>query len=329
MTLDLELLIIFGGIAGFFVIFTLSLMNIAGGARRKMNKRAEALHNRLGSKAEIHKAKASLKKELESHTPGLDRIAGRYLPRPSVLSKQLKQAGIGLSLGTYAATCVVLLAVVALGLVLVLKMKIIVGVAAGIFLGVGLPHAIVKFLVAKRDAAFTTSFPDAIDLIVRGVKSGLPITEGINVVGKEIPDPVGGVFRGITDSMKFGRTLEESLWDAVENLDTPEFKFFVISLVVQSETGGNLAETLGNLSEILRQRQQMKLKIRAMASEARASTMILGGLPFFVLAVLFFINPTYLTPMFTDDIGQLMLGGALFSIVTGITVMVKMARFEI
>ncbi len=329
MIIDQELLVIFGGLLAFFGILALSLQNIAGGSRRIMKARAQDLHDRLGSKAEINKATASLKKEMESHTPGLDKFATKYLPRPSILSKQLKQAGIGLSLGIYAVSCFTLLVVVAGGLTLILNIQPIVGVAAGLFIGVGVPHGVVKFLVSRRDAAFTKSFPDAIDLIVRGVKSGLPVSEGITIVGNEIPDPVGAVFRGITDSMKFGRTLNEALWDAVESVETPEFKFFVISLVVQSETGGNLAETLGNLGEILRQRQQMKLKIRAMASEARASTMILGGLPFFVLAVLFFINPSYLTPMFTDDIGQLMLGGALFSILTGISIMMKMARFEI
>src|SRR3546814_6834106 len=138
----------------------------------------------------------------------------------------------------------------------------------------------VGYLVNKRQDKFLAIFPEAIDLIVRGLKSGLPVTESINAVGREMDDPIGTEFRRIGDDIRFGKTMTEALWAATDRLSVAEFKFFVISLSVQQETGGNLAETLGNLSGILRSRQQMKLKVRAMSSEGRASAMIIGSLPF-------------------------------------------------
>jgi tight adherence protein B len=142
-------------------------------------------------------------------------------------------------------------------------------------------------------------------------------------------DPVGREFRLITDAIKFGTTLEKALWDASDRLGIQEFKFFVISLSVQKETGGNLGETLANLSDILRRRHQMKLKIKAMSSEARASAMILGSLPFIMFGIIFLLNTDYAMDLFTDPRGRAMLVAVLLIMGMGILVMRKMVRFEI
>jgi len=184
-------------------------------------------------------------------------------------------------------------------------------------------------MAAKRIKAFTAQFPDAIDQIVRGLKSGLPVTESIASVGREMADPVGAEFRQVSDSIKFGRSLEDTLWATAKRLDTPEFKFFVISLSVQRETGGNLAEALANLSDILRRRRQMKMKIKAMSSEAKASAIILGSLPFIMFGIIFAMSPDYEMQLFTDPRGQTMLIVGLFIMSIGIAVMNKMVRFEI
>ena len=172
-------------------------------------------------------------------------------------------------------------------------------------------------------------FPDAIDLMVRGLRSGLPVIESVAAAGRELADPVGTEFRRIADAVRFGQALEDAMWDTAARLDTPEFKFFVISLAVQRETGGNLAETLGNLSDILRRRRQMRLKIKAMSSEARASAMILGSLPFIMFAIIYLMNPGYEAMLFTDPRGRIMLFGGLLLMGAGIAVMRKMVRFEI
>jgi tight adherence protein B len=188
---------------------------------------------------------------------------------------------------------------------------------------------VVGFLVNRRLNKFTSLFPEAIDLIVRGLKSGLPVSESIRTVGAEVPDPIGVEFRTVSDAVSLGQSLEEALWDAAKRLDTPEFKFFVVSLSIQRETGGNLAETLGNLADILRRRRQMRLKIKAMSSEARASAYILGSLPFVVFAAIMMINPGYAFQLFEDPRGHVLLGLGAASLVTGALVMAKMIRFEI
>jgi tight adherence protein B len=164
---------------------------------------------------------------------------------------------------------------------------------------------------------------------VRGLRSGLPVTESIRTIGTEVPDPIGVEFRTVTDGVGLGQSLEEALWDAAKRLDTPEFKFFVVSLSIQRETGGNLAETLSNLADILRRRRQMRLKIKAMSSEARASAYILASLPFIVFGAITIFNPGYSMQLFEDPRGHVLVAAGLTSLVVGVLVMAKMIRFEI
>jgi tight adherence protein B len=145
----------------------------------------------------------------------------------------------------------------------------------------------------------------------------------------EIGDPIGAEFRSIEAGMRLGRDLESLLWDIAKRIDAPEFRFFIIALSVQRETGGNLAETLSNLGDVLRRRRTMRLKARAMASEARASTMILGSLPVLVTIILFLTSPGYIMPLFGDIRGLMLVGIALGMLGTGIFIMVRMAKFEI
>jgi tight adherence protein B len=184
-------------------------------------------------------------------------------------------------------------------------------------------------MIIRRINKFNTNFPDAIELMVRGLRSGLPISETLAIVASEIGGPVGVEFRAVADKMKIGRTMEAALQDTADRLGTPEFQFFVITLAIQRETGGNLAETLSNLADVLRKRAQMKLKIRAMSSESKASAYIVGSLPFVVFLLVMFVNPTYMGGFFTDQ--RLMvagLGGLLWMGIGGF-IMAKMVSFEI
>ena len=170
---------------------------------------------------------------------------------------------------------------------------------------------------------------DAIDLMVRALRSGLPISEAIVGAGQEIGDPVGTELSTVEGGMKMGRDLDSLLWDIAKRIDAPELRFFIIALSVQRETGGNLAETLANLSDLLRRRRMMQQKVRAMSSEARASTMILGSLPFVVTGILLLTSPTYIRIMFTDPRGLMLTGLAVGMLGLGIGIMIKMAKFEI
>jgi tight adherence protein B len=195
--------------------------------------------------------------------------------------------------------------------------------------GVGLPHLVIGWMGKRRTAAFLELFPDAIDLMVRALRSGLPVTEAIVGAAEEIGDPVGAEFRTVESGLRMGRDLDGLLWEISKRVDAPEFRFFIIALGVQRETGGNLAETLANLSDLLRRRKGMRQKIRAMSSEARASTMILGSLPIVVTLILMMTSPTYIMTLFTDVRGLMLLAVAIGMLVVGIGIMVKMAKFEI
>ena len=168
---------------------------------------------------------------------------------------------------------------------------------------------VVGKLIKRRIKKFTAKFPDAIELMVRGLRSGLPISETIGIVADELPEPVGTEFRSVADKMRIGRTMDAALQETAARLGTPEFQFFVISLAIQRETGGNLAETLSNLADVLRKRSAMKLKIRAMSSESKASAYIIGALPFIVFGLIWFINGSYMQNFFVDE--RLMIAGGI------------------
>ncbi len=224
---------------------------------------------------------------------------------------------------------IAVIAIATVGILIFVKVSLMISLLFGVALGLFIPHWLIGRMGKKRVARFVGLFPEAIDLMVRALRAGLPISEAIVNAGQEIGDPVGAEFRTIEAGMKLGRDLDSLLWDIAKRIEVPEFRFFIIALSVQRETGGNLAETLNNLSVVLRGRRAMRAKARAMASEARASTAILGSLPVLVTIMLCFTSPTYIAPMFSDVRGLILFGIALGMLLTGVAIMVKMARFEI
>ncbi len=258
----------------------------------------------------------------------MDLAFGRLLPNPALLAKRLAMTGKNWTVGSYGIATGVI-ALVVLVAMTILGMPILFAFFFGLFVGVGLPHFAVGYMIKRRIAKFTAKFPDAIELLVRGLRSGLPISETIGVVGHEVDGPVGEEFRMVSDKMKIGKSMDAALQDTADRLGTPEFQFFVITIAIQRETGGNLAETLANLATVLRMRGQMKLKIKAMSSESKASAYIIGSLPFIVFIMIYMINGTYMQTFFTDQ--RLMIGGigGLCWMGIGAFVMAKMINFEI
>lgn len=261
--------------------------------------------------------------------PALETLARYLMPRPALLRLRLEQTGMKISIARYAMICIAVGLAATLVRSLAFDLPLLLSVLFGVVTGLGLPHIALNFLIARRIRKFLADFPEAIDLIIRGLKSGLPVAESIRIVGQEFGGPVGQEFALIADRVKFGESIEDAMWEAAARIELADFKFFVVSLSVQRETGGNLAETLENLSDILRRRRHMKLKIKAMSSEARASAMILGSLPFLMFAILVVINPGYVMTLFTDPRGILMVGFAFACLAVGVGVMWKMVRFEI
>jgi len=331
VTLGVEIIVFFGT-AVFLGCLWLALA--APGIREKkiLQGRVQAISARTNPGAPagaLGAASGGIKKTLPGWFRGLENLAVKFLPRPEILRRRLAATGRPLSLGGYITLSAALFCAAAMGLWVSGVLAGPPSVAAGIVAGAGLPHLCVNLMTRRRVERFNHLFPDAIDLMVRGLRAGLPVSETISTVGRELADPVGGEFRTIAESVKLGRSLEDALWETAARLDTPEFKFFVISLSVQKETGGNLAETLSNLADILRSRRQMGLKVRAMSSEARASALILGSLPIVMFGLIYLLNPDYGSQLLTDPRGRSMLIGAGVVMVTGVAVMRKMVRFEI
>jgi tight adherence protein B len=265
----------------------------------------------------------------DSSIAAFDQLIKRLLPNPAKLRTRLAATGYKTNVGQYLIACLLIGLIVAVFFRMWFGFPIALAAFIGIIAGVGLPHFSVSFLMARRLKKFLAMFAEAIDLIVRGLKSGLPVSESIKVVATELKDPVSTEFGIISDSVKFGMSLNEALWAAAPRLDVPEFRFFIISLSIQQETGGNLAETLENLSNVIRRRRQMKLKIKALSSEAKASAYIIGSLPFLMFAIILVLNYNYAMMLFRDPRGLVMVGVGFLSYIIGIGVMIKMVRFEI
>ena len=320
-------LIIFGVFGAVFLLLVVVILLTGDGDGKRAAKRLDKVRERYTSSKEVL-AQAQLRKILASRDNKLDNVFSRFIPNREVLRQRLDRTGKTWTMGQYAAASLGIAAVFAI-LFVSLGAPALLGVLGGLFFGMALPHMIVGFLIGRRVKAFNTRFPDAIDLLVRGLRSGLPISESIGVVGKEILDPVGYEFRQVSDKIRIGRTMEQALQETANRLGTAEFQFFVITLSIQRETGGNLAETLNNLGDVLRKRAQMKLKIKAMSSESKASAYIVGSLPFIVFALIYSISPNYLGAFFVDQ--RLMIAGigGLCWMSIGGAVMAKMVSFEI
>jgi len=201
-------------------------------------------------------------------------------------------------------------------------------ILAGFAVGFGFPRWFLGFTINRRKKSFTKEFANAIDVIVRGVKSGLPLNECLKIISNETPEPVGPEFRQIVEGQKVGIPLEDSLKRMYERMPIPEVNFFQIVLTIQQKTGGNLAETLTNLSNVLRDRKRLHGKIRALSSEAKASAMIIGALPVIVMLLVYLTTPSYIELLFTERLGNIMLVACGFWMSIGILVMKKMINFK-
>jgi tight adherence protein B len=241
---------------------------------------------------------------------------------------QMAQAGLKISLTQYwigAAGAGVSLALVGF----IASGGNLIGAAAGLFVGaLGLPRWFLGFLVGGRQKKFANQLADAIDIIVRGVKSGLPLGQCLRIIASESPEPIRSEFQALVDSQAMGVPLETGLQRMYDHMPLPEVNFFSIVLVIQQKTGGNLSESLGNLSTVLRSRKLMKEKVKALSAEAKASAMIIGSLPVCVGGLVYFTRPAYIGVLFEDPMGHLILLGCAVMMSLGIFIMHKMVNFK-
>jgi tight adherence protein B len=312
---------------GLMAVMVLGWSAFAGpSAAREGARRLQAVRFRHSDSTK-DKVEAQLRKVAAARKPKLHQIAGSG-SRAQALMLRLHRTGMPWTVTNYLYA--------SLGLALVFTVIVylksgaaMLSLGVGVVIGAGIPHMVVNYFIKRRSNGFTVKFADAIELLVRGLRSGLPVTETLGVVAREVPGPVGEEFKAIVDRIKVGRTMEESLQETADRLNMPEFNFFCITLAIQRETGGNLAETLANLADVLRKRSQMKLKIRAMSSESKASAYIVGALPFIVFGMIWWINPEYLGGFFVDERLIVTGLGALVWMGIGAFIMAKMVSFEI
>lgn len=294
-------------------------------------KRAEAMGLGQTKAARVKAAKAEAntpearRKAIESQLKEAER---KERKARMTIAARLKHAGLGISVRTFWMISAGLGIVAAL-VALVFGLHILVALGAGVAAGVGLPRWIVGFVASGRMKKFGLEFPNAVDVIVRGIKSGLPVHDCFKIIAKESPAPLGPEFQTLVEGLGVGLTLPQALEKMYERIPTPELKFFTIVIAIQQKTGGNLAEALGNLSSVLRARRMMREKVKALSAEALASAGIIGSLPPVVMGLVAMTTPSYMALMFTDVRGQIMLLGGALWMSFGILMMKRMISFKI
>ena len=243
------------------------------------------------------------------------------------LKNKLNRAGLSFSTTQFwmgSAAFGLVVAVVAL----IGHINPFVALALGGSCAFGVPQWVVGFLGSRRTNKFTQAFSDAMDIIVRGIKSGLPVHDCLKIIGKETAEPLAGEFRRLVENIGMGMSLDAALEKLYEHMPTSEVRFFSIVMNIQQKTGGNLAEALNNLSTVLRSRKLMREKVKALSAEATSSAMIIGCLPPGVVVLISVWTPSYMLPMFQDHRGWLMLGGSAIWMSLGVFVMVRMINFK-
>lgn len=318
-------------IAAGIVTTVLAMGMVFGGffAERRLRDRLEDLDRRTRSGPRTIQMATLKRVEKSGRLPTLDKLLWRWFPNASSVRQKLQTTGMNITLGDFAFASLALAMAMAFLLYLVLDLPPAIALVGSFLVGVGLPNVAVGWKAKKRGRQFNLLFPEAVDLVVRALRAGLPVQEAIGQVSRDIKDPVGGIFKRAQQEMHLGVPIEAALWRVAKTVQTDEFNFLIVALSIQRETGGNLAETLANLSALLRSRQQLRLKIRAFTSEARATMMIMAGLPFLVGGGLFLISPEYIGPLVTTSTGQMVAGAAGCSMALGIFIMNKIATIKV
>ncbi|EKF19474.1 type II secretion system F family protein [Nitratireductor pacificus] len=303
---------------------------------RKAGRRLETIKSAQTDRAMVKASRdrvAEVAKRRKSIQDSLKELDDRQKTRDSKIRKpplklQLKQAGMSISVERFhvmsvvsGLSCTVVVFLLGAPLI-VLPGALVVGI-------LGLPRWYVSFKRKRRVKAFLNEFPNALDVIVRAVKSGLPINDGIRLIASEAREPVKTEFRRIVESQQMGISTPEACMRMGDSMPCPEANFFGIVIQIQSQAGGNLSEALSNLSRVLRDRKKMKAKVQALSMEAKTSAWIIGALPFIVAFLVYITSPTYIMPLFTTSVGHLILGVSGVWMTMGVLVMRKMINFEV
>jgi tight adherence protein B len=308
-----------GGVAWVFIFPLLSgernaERRMANVARKEPAQQRSARSNQKSRREQVE----GTLKQLEARQKASKRVP---------LSLRLRKAGLSFTPRRFVVICVSLGFGVFVALMLTgIGLPAAIGIAFGA--GGGLPFWALSFLKKRREAKFLEAFPDAVDVIVRGIKAGLPLLDSLKLIASETEEPIRSEFRSIIETQTIGIPIGEACLKLYESMPLPEANFFAIVVSIQQRAGGNLSEALGNLSRVLRDRKKMKAKIRAMSMEAKASAAIIGALPIAVMILVYITSPQYISLLWTEPLGRVMLLGCAIWMSMGVMVMRKMINFD-
>lgn len=324
------ILVILTAALGFVAVAGLGFV-LAGGdsAQAKTLKRAQAIAAPAGRETKVRKSAQGTQENRRKQILKTLKDQEKQQKKATLgLAARMNQAGLGDKVTAFWIWSAVL-GMVVLCVSLLLPIPKWCAPCLGFAAAFGLPRWVVSFLANSRMKKFVEAFPDGIDIITRGIKSGLPVNDCMKIIGQETPEPLAGEFRLLVENIAMGVSVEQALEKMYQRMPTPEVRFFSIVLAIQQKTGGNLAEALGNLSVVIRARKMMREKIKALSGEAVASAGIIGSLPPSVMVLVSMMSPQYITPLFTDQRGQLMLMAGAFWMSMGVFVMRRMINFKI
>jgi tight adherence protein B len=307
-----------GGVAWVFLYPILS-------GERKAEKRQETVARSgtvVATRAGRHAPKTR-REQVEGTLKELESRQAKSVP----LSVKITQAGLSWSKRRFFVTSAIL-GVIAFLAVVIIGGGLLAAVGVGFAAGCGVPLWLLRFLKRRRESKFLAGFPDAVDIIVRGIKAGLPLLDSLRIITTDAPEPLKSEFRAILETQAIGMPIGEACGKLFERIPVPEANFFGIVIAIQQRAGGNLSEALGNLSRVLRERKKMKAKIQAMSMEAKASASIIAALPFAVMILVYITSPDYIELLWTEPRGRVMLAGCAAWMTIGILVMKKMINFN-
>jgi tight adherence protein B len=308
-----------GGLAWVFVYPLLS------GEKKAESRRASIARNEPAAARQVEKTQRSRREQVEGSLKELE--ARRQKDKRVSIGTRLMQAGLDWTPQKFWIISGVLGAV-AFGLAIMGSGNMLAAVGLAFAAGFGLPRWSVGYLKKRREKAFLKALPDAVDVIVRGIKAGLPLFDSIKVVAADAPEPLRSEFLSIIETQAIGMPLGEACGRLYDRMPVPEANFFGIVVAIQQKSGGNLSEALGNLSKVLRDRKKMAEKIQAMSMEAKASAAIIGALPPAVMLLVYITTPDYIALLWTHPTGQVMLVACALWMTCGILVMKKMINFD-
>jgi tight adherence protein B len=308
-----------------FYVFIYPLLS----GEAKAEKRVQALSQsgqQRRSAERLNELSATRKKSVADSLKELDETEAAK--RRVSLQERIEQAGLSFPAKTFITVSAGLGAFAAIA-AFIGTGEPIASVLVAAIAGLGLPNWVLSFLRKRRIKRFIDEFPNAIDIIVRGIKSGLPVGDCIRIIASEAREPLKSEFRAIIEAQSLGLSVSDAVGRLSKRMPIQEANFFVIVIQIQQKAGGNLSEALGNLSRVLRERKKMKAKVSAMSMEAKASAVIIGSLPFIVAFMVQIASPGFITPLFTTQSGHMMLLGSAFWMMCGIIMMKSMINFEI